>query len=126
MKIRKHGKKYTKEQIKTEAFECKNCDCEFTCKEDEYYVDIGGADSNYCGSSLTYTISTVIKDYLVCSCPECHKIVKKIRERKNVYYTSLTGTSTTANYSDMLTPTVDEAEINFNANGLKPHGNVKD
>ena len=99
MKINKHGKIFNKEETTTkEKFTCENCECEFTAKDDEYYVDFGGADSSgwTVGSSITYTISTVTKDYLVCSCPECHKICKKIRERKTEnYYTNSNITTTT-------------------------------
>ena len=90
MKIKKHGKLFNKEQpIHTEKFKCDSCGCEFTCKDDEYYTHIGGADWN-CGSesitTTTYTISSTVRDYLVCSCPECHKIVKKVHERQRNDY----------------------------------------
>ena len=87
MKIKKHGKTYEKEpKDKTEEFTCENCGCEFTAKEDEYYVDLGGADQP--SITCTNTVSTswmlnyMVNDYLVCSCPECHKIVKKKRKRE--------------------------------------------
>lgn len=92
MKIKKHGKLFNKEEpIHTEKFKCDSCGCEFTCKDDEYYTDIGGADWNSGSvtiSTTTYTIGPTIRDYLVCSCPECHKIVKKVRERQrdNFWY----------------------------------------
>lgn len=90
MKIKKHGKLFNKEQpIHTEKFKCDSCGCEFTCKDDEYYTHIGGADWN-CGSGsitiATCTISSTVRDYLVCSCPECHKIVKKVHERQRNDY----------------------------------------
>ena len=85
MKIKKHGKFSKTEVVNTEKFKCDNCNCEFTALEDEYYVDEGGADSWATSSTITYTINSNVKDYLVCSCPECHKIVKKIRERKSSY-----------------------------------------
>ena len=97
MKIKKHGNTYEKEpKDKTEKFTCENCGCEFTAKEDEYYVDLGGADQP--SITCTNTISTAwmfaysVNDYLVCSCPECHKIVKKKRKREQapVYSTSTT------------------------------------
>lgn len=98
MKIRKHGTEYDKTLKKdnSEKFECSNCGCEFTAKQDEYYVDYGGMDSNVSGTYYTYC--TIYKrDYLICSCPECHKIVKKIREGINdnisVSYTT-TATNT--------------------------------
>jgi protein-arginine kinase activator protein McsA len=87
MKIKKHGKTYEKEpKDKTEKFTCENCECEFVAKEDEYYVDLGGADQSSITTdtviSTTWTYSYMTNDYLVCSCPECHKIVKKIRKRE--------------------------------------------
>lgn len=87
MRIKKHGKMFNKEEpIHTEKFKCDSCGCEFTCKDDEYYIHVGGADWYYGSGNITltttYTIGSTIKDYLVCSCPECHKIVKKIRERQ--------------------------------------------
>lgn len=92
MRIKKHGNMFDKkpEEIKVEKFKCGNCGCEFTCKDDEYYVDLCGADNGWTTTyytSLTYTIGATVKDYLVCSCPECHKVVKKIRERVNINYT---------------------------------------
>lgn len=89
MKIKKHGKMFEKEPpIPVEKFVCNSCGCEFTCKNDEYYVDFGGANSSCSPFSISttstyYAYRTTIKDYLICSCPECHKIVKKIRERKS-------------------------------------------
>ena len=99
MKIKKHGKLFNKEEpIHTEKFKCDSCGCEFTCKDDEYYVHKGGADWN-CGSGnitvTTYTICSTIRDYLVCSCPECHKVVKKVHERQrdNWYVSPYTTTT---------------------------------
>lgn len=100
MKIKKHGKMFEKEPpIPVEKFVCDSCGCEFTCKDDEYYVDFGGADSSCFPFSIstTYTYRTITKDYLICSCPECHKIVKKIRERKS---DSITVPSYAINLSD--------------------------
>lgn len=100
MKIRKHGSEYDKTLKKdnSEKFDCDNCGCEFTAKQDEYYVDCGGADyGTYTNINLNYTISSVIRDYYVCSCPECHKIVKKVHERKSSYtYATATATSTSS------------------------------
>lgn len=84
MKITKHGTVHDKKDSKKETFKCGNCGCEFSAKEDEYYVDLGAGGDNSSFTNITITASmfhTVVKDYLVCSCPECHKIVKKIRER---------------------------------------------
>lgn len=95
MKVTKHGKKFEKKE-KFEEFTCENCGCEFSLKEDEYYTHEGGADFNnsICG---TISVSSHISDYLVCSCPECHKIVKKVSKRVNVNYADIivTGTSNT-------------------------------
>lgn len=52
-------------------------------KEDEYYIDYGGKDAEAEKSLTSITISTYINDYFVCSCPECHKIVKKVSSRLN-------------------------------------------
>ncbi len=94
MKIKKHGKMFSKEKDpKIEKFICDHCGCEFTVKEDEYYVDFCGADQ-WTSGGLTYTISTIVKDYYVCSCPECFRICKKIHERP-VNYTWSTDTTTT-------------------------------
>lgn len=126
MKIKKHGKMFNKEEpIHTERFKCDSCGCEFTCKDDEYYTDVGGADW-HCGSgsitTTTYTISTTIRDYLVCSCPECHKIIKKVRERKNSWYTTTTAplTYTYPNIigTDHKTIDKDYVTITCNANDI--------
>lgn len=100
MKITKHGKIYSKKEDKKEQFVCGNCGCEFDAKEDEYYVDLGGGDYSSSVTNITLTANTfhtVIKDYLVCSCPECHKIVKKTRERNFepgwTYLENVAGTS---------------------------------
>ena len=82
MKIKKHGTTYkgADEKIQYESFKCDHCKCEFSCSPDEYYVDLGGADTSY-PWSISCTIERTIKDWLVCSCPECHRIVKKMKER---------------------------------------------
>ena len=109
MKIKKHGKEFkSKVKAKTEEFKCEDCGCEFTAKEDEYYRDEGGAESSggYYGTTAI-TISYTRKDYLVCSCPECHKIVKKIEERETAHSiycgSSVTpcGTTTVTNKLDV-------------------------
>lgn len=111
MKIKKHGDTYNKgAEEKKEKFKCENCGCEFTAEEDEYYRDYGGADApDWTNTvSLTYTVRSVTKDYLVCSCPECYKIVKKIKERKSSYsYTFSSPTVTYANQSDGTCVTTD-------------------
>lgn len=107
MKIKKHGSKYeTKPNV--ESFECENCGCEFTVKEGEYYRDYSGAENSsdyYTVRSITISYTT--KDYLVCSCPECHKIVKKIVERKVNSYQPLTTWTTTLKNDTNTTVTGD-------------------
>ena len=89
MKIHKHGDTYNKEDSEPkEKFKCEKCGCEFNCELFEYYADLGGGEPYEYGN-INLTISTsksTITDYLVCSCPECHKIVTKPRERKKEYY----------------------------------------
>jgi predicted HNH restriction endonuclease len=95
MIITKHGEKHAKESKKV-YFKCDFCKCEFTAEEDEYYRDYGGAESLASALSGSITISYKTKDYLVCSCPECHKIVKFLDEREtsseNVIPVGLSGT----------------------------------
>ena len=95
MYISKHGLKKKHSIDNRVSFECGNCKCEFKADEDEYYIHLGGADT--CGSSITYTLKSTIQDYLVCSCPECHKIVKKIRVRPNDIWVSTIGTASVGN-----------------------------
>lgn len=109
MKIKKHGSKYSGpvDQKKYEKFKCDKCGCEFSCESDEYYEDLGGADWIYSGisaSTSTY-YRTTVKDYLVCSCPECHKIVKKIRERRNDFSLWSSTSSTSLNELNETTNT---------------------
>ena len=75
MKIKKHGKKFSKQKPTIESFVCGNCKCEFECKEDEFHIDHSTNISQQ--TSLTFAFSS--EETLVCSCPECHKIVKKTR-----------------------------------------------
>lgn len=96
MKINKHGKKFTEE--KTESFKCERCGCEFSAKEDEYYVDVCAGDNFPPGGSLT--LPAVSVDYHVCSCPECHKIVKNKHERQNFTPYTLTGSDFATAKSD--------------------------
>lgn len=82
MKIKEHGKNYGKKNdIQKESFECETCGCKFEAKKDEYYEDLYGAETLNGTYISSCTIRTTVKDYLVCSCPECHKIVKKVRYR---------------------------------------------
>lgn len=87
MKIKKHGKKFSKSTIAGEMFECESCGCEFEAKSDEYYIDYGYE----IGCTSTITLNSIsnrtIIDYLICSCPECYKIVKKSCERRIPNYT---------------------------------------
>ena len=97
MKVKKHGNKI--KETKTESFECKSCGCEFEAKEDEFYIDKRGAEPCYEKKDVcTISISTVEKDYFVCSCPECHKIVLKIheREKENFIPLNVVGNSITS------------------------------
>ena len=109
MKIKKHGDCYNKDgQNKKEKFTCKNCGCEFTVDDDEYYVDYGGANYSDSASSIsvsTYVWTTLTKDYHVCSCPECYKICKNIHERESDSITLTSGTYTNA---DTTHPFVDK------------------
>lgn len=119
MKIKKHGKLFNKEApIHTEKFKCDSCGCEFTCKDDEYYTDIGGADWNYGSGSITtttttttYTIGSTIRDYLVCSCPECHKIVKKVHERQRDNYWYVNPCTTTTLKGDWYKPDKNDNDL---------------
>lgn len=80
MYINKHGKTYKDVEKISEQFECEYCGCEFTARKvDEIYEDFNAATSNI---SVSLGPEREEKDYLVCSCPECHRIVKKIRTRK--------------------------------------------
>ena len=85
MKINKHGKKY--EESKQEEFKCDNCGCEFAVEPGECYIDYGAGviygSKDWIEISTNYTVSTTVKDVYVCSCPECHKIVKKEKEHTN-------------------------------------------
>ena len=80
MNITKHGED-SKEKLMTEEFECERCGCKFTADYDEYYVEKGTCFTT--SASLTYTYSAKVTDIYVCSCPECHKIVTKTKERIN-------------------------------------------
>ena len=80
MNITKHGAE-SKEELMTEEFECKRCGCKFTADDDEFYVEKGTCFTT--SVSLTYMYSAKVTDIYVCSCPECHKIVTKTKERIN-------------------------------------------
>jgi hypothetical protein len=104
MKVLNHGSTYKedKDPPKYEKFKCEKCGCRFSCEEDEYYTDYGTCWPTWtCGSETITTSATIVNsgysstatDILVCSCPECHKIVKKTKTR-TVYNPSITLTGT--------------------------------
>lgn len=82
MNIIKHGEN-TPLESKTEEFKCEQCGCQFTADYDEYYVSKTD-ESLLTGlgiSSTYYTYATSATDVYICSCPECHKIVTKTKQR---------------------------------------------
>lgn len=99
MNITKHGV-LSRDELNTETFKCKECGCEFTADYDEYYVEKGSCFTT--SSSLVYTYTATATDTYVCSCPECHKIVTKTKQRtvENPAIT-LTGTATTKTSDDI-------------------------
>ena len=99
MKIKKHGDKIEKKS-KPVSFKCDNCGCEFSAKEDEYYRDFGGAEKSGSIWSGSISVSYTIKDYLVCSCPECYKIVKVEDERENTSFQSITVSGSSLSCND--------------------------
>lgn len=118
MKIEKHGKVYYKESEKTEKFKCDNCGCEFTAKEDEYYIDYNGANYTPINTISTYTISLIAKDIYVCSCPECSKIVKKIHERKtDSNWITATSTYLDTNKRDSITVSDSTSDVKVTIEG---------
>ena len=115
MKIKEHGKNYGKKNdIQKESFECEACGCKFEAKKDEYYEDLYGAETLSGTSGISCTISSTAKDYLVCSCPECHKIIKKARYRK-VFSTYNSGDSWTV-LGSTPTPTNGTITANLSTN----------
>jgi len=98
MNIIKHGEQAS-DNLMTEEFECGQCGCKFTADYDEYYVEKGSSFTT--SSSLTYMYLTTIEDTYVCSCPECHKIVVKTKQRINANPTiTLSGTDSKENVPD--------------------------
>ena len=83
MNISKHGNRYSNQGM--EQFLCGFCGCEFDVYDDEYYVDLCGAD--IINTNPLTTGNCMCHDYIVCSCPECHKIIKKTRDRMNIVQT---------------------------------------
>lgn len=78
MNIIKHGN-CSKEELKPEEFRCEQCGCEFSADYDEYHIHKGSQFLS--PSTNTYVYSCKVTDNYVCSCPECHKIVVKEKER---------------------------------------------
>lgn len=76
MIITKHGK--TSEDS-AEEFICEKCGCVFSASPDEYYVEKGSAFHST--SINSYSYNATVTDYIVCSCPECHKIVVNKKDR---------------------------------------------
>lgn len=98
MNIIKHGEE-VKDTMIQEEFECSQCGCKFTADYDEYYVEKGSSFTT--SSSLTYVYLATITDTYVCSCPECHKIVVKTKQRINENPTiTLSGTDSKENIPD--------------------------
>ena len=98
MNIIQHGNE-SPEELNTEEFECGQCGCRFTADYDEYYVEKGSCFTT--SSSLTYTYVATITDTYVCSCPECHRIVVKTKQRVNEHPTiTLSGTDSTQSVPD--------------------------
>ena len=97
MRIINHGK--VKKAPEAEEFKCGFCGCEFQTDDDlEYYVDRGSCIGSITSDSYTYT--PVVEDVYAASCPECHKIVIKRKERRVDWYTSTTSTSATLNVGE--------------------------
>lgn len=85
MNVIKHGEK-TPLELKTEEFKCEQCGCQFTTDYDEYYISKGSFITSLGSSSTYYTYMTLgiginVTDTYICSCPECHKIVTKTKQR---------------------------------------------
>ena len=78
MNVLKHGVN-AETELKKEIFTCEQCGCEFAADYDEYYVNKGSSISGI--STTVYTYSSKIIDVYICSCPECHKILTKNKER---------------------------------------------
>ena len=79
MNIMKHGVLHDAD-VKFEEFTCESCGCEFTADSEEYYIDKGSPfEEGITLNSWQYT--AVVHDVFVCSCPECQKIVIKMKDR---------------------------------------------
>ena len=98
MNIIKHGEQAS-DNLMTEEFECGQCGCKFTADYDEYYVEKGTSFTT--SSSLNYVYFHTVTDKYACSCPECHKIVLKTKQRTISNPTiTLSGTDTKENIPD--------------------------
>lgn len=109
MEIKKHGKKYQNKDGK-ETFVCEKCGCEFTAKEDEYYKD---GNCSITTSSLIDNLTYSSCSY-ICSCPECHKIVKKIISSHDIplaYYERFA--------TNTVTPVTNTTKITCNDSAVK-------
>ena len=94
MIITKHGKTAEHESVE---FICSKCGCVFSATFDEYYIDKGSAFSSL--TTTNYVYRSTVTDYLVCSCPECHKIVVNKEERTIENPTiSLSGSTSARNF----------------------------
>lgn len=90
MNITKHGI-IMQDVQPVENFKCDQCGCEFAADYDEYYVEKGSCITT--SASTTYVYSATVADIYVCSCPECHKIVTKHKQRLDDSITvNLSGT----------------------------------
>ena len=98
MNIFKHGEN-TPLELKTEEFKCAQCGCQFTADYDEYYISKGSFITGLGSSSTYYTYTTNVTDTYICSCPECHKIVTKTKQR-TVANPSITLTSSATDIPD--------------------------
>ena len=90
---------FKKIDLEQEDFKCKECGCEFTADYDEYYADKGSSCTTL--SAITYAYHSTVTDTYVCSCPKCHKIVIKTKQRIEERPTiTLTGTSSAESIPD--------------------------
>ena len=80
MNIIKHGTNDPSEQ-KTEEFTCPHCACHFSADYDEYYISKGSLITGLGSSTTYYTYTANVTDTYICSCPECHKIITKAKQR---------------------------------------------
>lgn len=79
MDIIQYGSKEEKKQKNVEEFTCDNCGCKFKADEDEFYVEKGSCFTT--SASTTYVYTANVTDKYICSCPQCHKIIIKTKQR---------------------------------------------